>query len=314
MAPWIIAHRGGALLRPENTLAAFAHAVKRGCDGAELDVQLTRDGEVVVLHDLRLKPELCRGADKHWLKPPTPWVKDVSFFELRMLEVGRADPSSEYARRHAGVTWQEDECIPLLAEVIAVARTSRGPFRLFVELKTSFADRGASAAPEELARRSVAVIAEHDYLERVIFVTFDWPALVHVKKIAPDAACWFSAMPSSWFADGTPQPETDPPPEAALTMLRTWARAATSPWAAGYDAVRYGGSLIAAAKVAGADGWFAHWADLDEKSVAEARGFGLKVGAWTVDDPAVMRRLAALGIDAICTDRPDIMAEVVRGK
>ena len=51
-----IAHRGGAGLRPENTLAAFADAMARGCDGAELDVQLSADGVVVVHHDFRLNP------------------------------------------------------------------------------------------------------------------------------------------------------------------------------------------------------------------------------------------------------------------
>ena len=54
MQPWNIAHRGGAQLMPENTLAAFADALARGCDGAELDVQLTRDGVAVVHHDFRL--------------------------------------------------------------------------------------------------------------------------------------------------------------------------------------------------------------------------------------------------------------------
>ena len=60
MQPWNIAHRGGAALSPENTLAAFADAIARGCDGAELDVQLTRDGVVVVHHDFRLKAGLAR--------------------------------------------------------------------------------------------------------------------------------------------------------------------------------------------------------------------------------------------------------------
>jgi len=311
MAPWIIAHRGGALLRPENTLSAFAHAVGRGCDGAELDVQLTRDGEVIVFHDLRLKPEICRDAGKRWLAPPTARVKDLSLAELRVLDVGRADPSSDYAKRHAGVAWQTDECIPLLAEAIVVAKTSRTPFRLFVELKTSFADRAESASPEELAERTVAVVEEHDFLERTIFVGFDWPGLLHVKRIAPQAACWFSTMPQSWFAEGTPPPEHDPPAEAALHVLRHWARGAISPWAAGYDAVDHGGSPIAAAKAAGADGWFPSRVDVNADSIAEARNLGLKIGAWTADDAAEIRRLASLGIDAICTDRPDVAAEVV---
>jgi glycerophosphoryl diester phosphodiesterase len=51
MQVWNIAHRGGAQLMPENTLAAFAEALARGCDGVELDVQLTRDGTAVVHHD-----------------------------------------------------------------------------------------------------------------------------------------------------------------------------------------------------------------------------------------------------------------------
>ena len=57
---WNIAHRGGAALYPENTLAGFRNAVALGCDGAELDVQLSKDGEVIVFHDYLLKPEICR--------------------------------------------------------------------------------------------------------------------------------------------------------------------------------------------------------------------------------------------------------------
>jgi len=50
-APVVIAHRGGAGLRPENTLAAFDHAVALGADALECDVHLSRDGDVVVIHD-----------------------------------------------------------------------------------------------------------------------------------------------------------------------------------------------------------------------------------------------------------------------
>src|SRR5579864_8516667 len=49
-----IAHRGGSRLRPENTLAAFDHAMTLGVDGLECDVHLSRDGDVVVIHDATL--------------------------------------------------------------------------------------------------------------------------------------------------------------------------------------------------------------------------------------------------------------------
>jgi glycerophosphoryl diester phosphodiesterase len=49
--PLVFAHRGGAALAPENTLAAFTRAHALGVDGFELDVRLSRDGEVMVIHD-----------------------------------------------------------------------------------------------------------------------------------------------------------------------------------------------------------------------------------------------------------------------
>jgi len=312
MGSWNIAHRGGAKLRPENTLAAFADAVSRGCDGAELDIQLSRDGEVVVHHDYRLNAALCRNANGQWLTPPTPRIKDLTLAELRRFDVGRAIPDGKYAREHAGVAWRDGECIPTLDEVIAVAKTARAPFHLFVELKTSFSDRDASAQPEELGERAIAVLAAHDYLERAIFVGFDWPGLLHVKKAAPRAQCWFTTLPQSWFRDGTPPPDDDPPAEPALQMLRYWAREGISPWAGGYDAVKHGGSIIAAIKAAGGDGWFPTWTDIRADTMAEARSLDLKIGAWTVDDPAHMHKLATLGIDAICTDRPDLLTALAQ--
>jgi glycerophosphoryl diester phosphodiesterase len=59
---------------------------------------------------------------------------------------------------------------------------------------------------------------------------------------------------------------------------------------------------------AGAAGWFANYPDATPETVAHARSKGLKVGAWTVNDAAAMRRLADL--DAICTDRPDLMGSL----
>ncbi len=150
-----IAHRGGAGLMPENTLAAFRDAATRGCDGAELDVQLSKDGEVVVFHDYRLKPEICRGPDGKFLARPTPRIKDLTLAELREFDVGRCDPSSEYARAHSGVKAVDGERIPTLAQVIETAKIASKPFRLFVELKTSFADRDLSADPIALAEASV---------------------------------------------------------------------------------------------------------------------------------------------------------------
>lgn len=310
MACLNIAHRGGAALWPENSLAAFRKAVSLGADGAELDVQLSRDGEVIVFHDYRLKTEICRNLEGNWLSRPTPRIKDLSFAELRAYDIGRADPGTDYARNHPDLLPMDGERIPLLSEVVAVSKMSKKPFTLFVELKTSFAERAVSAAPEALAEATVAVLKAHGYLQHTIFVGFDWPGLLHVKKIEPAAQCWFTTLDQSWFGEGAPPPESDPPAEPALSAIRYWAKEGISPWAGGFDAVKYGGSILRAIKAAGGDGWFPTYTDATEVAVAEARALGLKVGAWTVDDPADMRTLS-VRLDAICTDRPDVLGGIL---
>jgi glycerophosphoryl diester phosphodiesterase len=305
-----IAHRGGAASRPENTLCAFAHAIALGADGAELDVHLTRDGHVVVSHDFRLNPELCRDGSGAWLVPPTPRIVELSLQELARYDVGRARAQSEYAYAHAEMIAADGERIPLLAEVIDLARRARQTFWLFIEIKSSLADPTLSAAPETLAEATLAVLQKTGYLDRSVIIGFDWRALLRAKTVEPATKCWFSTWPQSWFREGLPPPEDDPPPSLALAMLRHWARSGTSPWAAGYDAVKYGGALLEAIHAAGADGWFSYAPDATADAIGKAHALGMNAGAWTVNDPAAMRALAANGIDAICTDVPDRLAQL----
>jgi len=306
-----IAHRGGAGLFPENTLTAFRNAVALGCDGAELDVQLSRDGGVVVFHDFCLKPEICRDASGAWLTEPTPYIKNLTLAQLRRYDIGRTNPASEHARRHAAVDWRDGERIPTLADVIDIAKGAPKPFRLFVEIKTSFADRTSSADPKVLAETTLKAIGECGYLENTTLVGFDWPALLHAKQLEPLIECWFTTLPQSWFADAPPPIADDPPEETALQQLRHWARTATSPWASGYDALNYGGSILRAIKAAGGDGWFPMHRDVTSETANEARALGLKIGAWTVNETIEMRAQCSFGIDAICTDRPDLLSRVL---
>lgn len=261
-----IAHRGGAALRPENTLAAFGHAIALGCDGAELDVQLSADGVVVVHHDFRLNPALTRKGGT-WLTGQTPRIKDLSFARMRDFDLGRADPASDYARAHSLMVPADGARIPALAEVCALP--SARSFTLLVELKSS--TDPASADPIALADAALGVMREH--LDRTIFVGFDWRGLVRIKSRAPDARCWFT---------------TDKLSGEAAPVL----------------------DII---KAAGGDGWFPWHEDATDESVGGARARGLQVAAWTVDQPADMQRLLALKLDAICTDRPDLLKSVLQG-
>lgn len=253
MTPKNIAHRGGAGLMPENTLAAFQDARAYGCDGAELDVQLSADGVAVVHHDFRLMADVAR-KDGAWLSAAGPRIKDLTLAELRQFDIGRARPGSGYAARHPAVTPVDGATVPTLAEVAALISPG---FRLMVELKCdSSAD---SADPAALANAAFAVTGRD-----AIYVGFDWRALIPL--VARGAECWFTTD----RLRGDAQPVID---------------------------------LIAQA---GGQGWFPNFPDATPDNINYARGRGLKVGAWTVNDPADMARLS--GLDAICTDRPDLLA------
>ena len=114
---------------PENTLSAFEAAIEVGADFAELDVQETSDGVVVVLHDR----DLMRMAGD------PRRISDITFAEARKLDLGR-----RFSPEFAG------ERIPTLAEVIALAR---GKIKLQIELKYYGKDRGLAAKVAELIRR-----------------------------------------------------------------------------------------------------------------------------------------------------------------
>jgi len=257
-----IAHRGGAALKPENTMAAFSAAIARGCDGAELDVQLSADGVVVVHHDYRLNPAITRHAGG-WLTGQTPAIKNLSYAALQAYDVGRPDPGSNYARAHPKLAAAEGERIPTLEAVVARAREARSPFFLFVELKSS--DDPDSGDPISLADETLAVM--ESYLTHTIFVGFDWRGLAHIKQMAPGARCWFTTD----RLEGDIRPILD---------------------------------NIADNK---ANGWFPDYRNATPENVTYAREIGLKVGAWTVNAPAEMKKLLALELNAICTDRPDLL-------
>ncbi|HET9495250.1 MAG TPA: glycerophosphodiester phosphodiesterase family protein [Chloroflexia bacterium] len=95
--PILIAHRGGSLEAPENTMASFRHAIEIGARYVELDVQMTRDGVPVVLHD----PTLDRTTTG---KGP---VRDVTLADLQSVDAG-----SHFAPRFAG------EHVPTLRDVL----------------------------------------------------------------------------------------------------------------------------------------------------------------------------------------------------
>jgi glycerophosphoryl diester phosphodiesterase len=153
--PLNFAHQGASHEAPANTLAAFLLAVEMGADGIEFDVHLSRDGEVVVIHDYVVDAT----TDGHGP------VRDQSLSELKRLDAG-----SWFAPAFLG------ERVPTLGEVID---TVGQRLLLNIELKT------VSLRGEGLAEAVVRIVEENRLLDRVIVSSFNPLSLWRVKRLNP---------------------------------------------------------------------------------------------------------------------------------
>jgi glycerophosphoryl diester phosphodiesterase len=159
-ATLLAAHRGGSLLWPENSLLAFRNAVELGADFIEFDVHLSKDGEVVVVHD----PTLDRTTSG------SGPVKDRTVAELKALRL----------KDHAGTLTAE--ALPTLDEVAAVA--AKGKRRMLLEIKVD-ASRARYPGIEE---KVLAILDRHGMAVSTVVMSFDAPTWRRVRELRPDVA------------------------------------------------------------------------------------------------------------------------------
>ena len=285
----VIGHRGAAGLAPENTLAAFARALDLGVDAVELDVHLAKDGTVVVYHDFTLKPEITRTPDGKWLDM---WdgkaIRELSLARLKSYDVGRLDPYSSYAGRYPDQQPVDGESIPTLREVIELMRArTDGRTELWIEIKTSPVKPQVSSRPEALAEAVVDLLRRESFVRAVKILCFDWRALAHVERIAPEMATVYLTSTSlrlNTLQRGLPGP---------------------SPWTAGFDIDRYKGSIPHLVAAAGGSRWAPRHNRITAEDVAAAHRLNIEVFVWTPDAEAEMLRSIEMGVDGIITNRPD---------
>jgi len=239
---WVVGHRGAMGHCPENTLASFERGLQLGADWIELDVHLSRDNALIVVHDETLdRTTNGQGA-----------VREHSLAELKALDAG-----SWFGPEYAG------ERVPTLDEVLGWARQ-----------RNAIVDIEIKNAPVYYAGIEAAVVEALDrygMTEQVIVISFDHRTVQRVKTLDPRIAT--GVLYSGRPVDG-------------------------------------GVSLAAQAQ---ADAILPHWAHVTAADVAGAHSAGLSVAPWASSDPAVLRGLIDAGVDAIGTNHPDVLRDVMKG-
>jgi glycerophosphoryl diester phosphodiesterase len=278
-------HRGARGLAPENTLPAFRKALELGVNTLECDMAITRDGVVVVHHDLWLNPDTTRGPDGQWLTQRGPAIAELTYAELQGYDVGRLKPGTEYAKGFPDQVAVDGTRVPRLADLFELVRQSGNTKVEFdCETKLSPLDPTATRPPEEFARLVIAEIRKAGMQARTMVQSFDWRTLQVVQKEAPEIRTLYLSTPRTLArpADGGP-----------------------SPWLAGFDLDRYGGSAPKAVHAAGGKLWSPNQTYLTPELMTQARALGLRVIPWTVNEPAMINKLLDMGVDGLISDRPD---------
>ena len=220
-------HRGAAKLEPENTLLSMQKAIDLGVDQIEIDVHLTRDQHLVVLHDTTVdRTTNGEGA-----------VADFTLAAIKQLDAGKGEP------------------IPTLQEVIDLVR---GKVILQIELK---GPGTAEPVIETVDRNSME--------KEVLLTSFVHERLREARQLNPDLR-----LGALW---------ADPPPDACEQAIDM-----------------------------GAEAIHIQHLNIDPQLVQKAHAHGLKIRAWNPDTVEEIQRVVDLGVDAIGSNRPDLLIEVGR--
>ena len=281
-----IAHRGARSVAPENTILAAQRGLEEGADLWELDVQLTADGHLVVVHDDTLE-RTTDVASRPEHAGRAPWrVCDFTLDEVRGLDAGgwyeAADPFGQVAS--GGVTADDLALfpglrIPTLDE--ALAFTADHGWRVNVEIKdmTVNAD-GSPGSPgcppypgdAAVVRAVLECIRVHGLTEQVILSSFRHDYLRYAAALEPALAL------AALVEDVRP---ADP-----VALCRDLGVVAYHP---GDDIVT-------------------------EADVAALRAMGVAVNVWTVNEEADMRRFIDWGVSGLITDFPLLCWGILREK
>lgn len=157
----IWAHRGASGYAPENTLVAFEKAIELGADGIELDVQMTKDGQLVIIHDETVN-RVSNAKGK---------VKDYTYDEIKELNVNKKFPEYGSVR------------VPRLEEVYELMKNTN--LTINVELKNGI------VFYENLEERVLDLTKKMGLSERTIYSSFNHYSVMKLKKIEPSVNTGF---------------------------------------------------------------------------------------------------------------------------
>jgi glycerophosphoryl diester phosphodiesterase len=173
--PEAVAHRGASGYAPENTLAAFRRVLEMGVPFIEVDVHMSRDGELVVIHD----PKVDRTTNGKGA------VGDLTLTQLKKLDAG-----SWFNLSHPGKARMEfaGDRIPRLQEVIDLIKETK--VGLYIEIKDP------ELYPQDFETRIISLLRRNEFEKKVVLLSFSANSLTKVRRLDSSIRTAFLASTS----------------------------------------------------------------------------------------------------------------------
>jgi len=298
-------HRGGRDARPENTLIAFAYGMEMGETTLEMDMQMTKDGRIVISHNPVMNPNIAKDPDGHYVKAGLYDIRTMTLAEIQKFDIGTMNPAAgDYYEGHGKTQLSAPGAkMPTLEEVFELAN-SYGNDKILFNLETkSYADPLDPAYknnpdPVVFVTAVNEIIKKYNMEDRVTLQSFDWNTLKIMKKVNPNITLVaLSSEQESWGRQ-----------EGCYLKI---GEKKASPWLGGLNINDYNGDYVKAAHVIGANVVSPYWEELSPQLVSEAHGLGMKVVPWTVNNPKDMNMLIDMGVDGIISDKPWVLRDVL---
>ncbi len=176
-------HRGSRWTHPENTLPAFQFAVESGADTLELDLHVTKDDQLVIVHDHFLDRNICLDKTGRRIRGKI-LIRALTLKELQAFDCGSLTNSS-FPEQHA----VPHTPIPTLASLFEMLANSKLPqarkVRFNIETKSEEAHPDYTPDPEIFVKQILALLKKYGVLSRVMLESFDYRTLVIAHRLEP---------------------------------------------------------------------------------------------------------------------------------
>lgn len=317
----VYGHRGARSFAPENVMPGYKASLKIGTDWIDSDIGITKDGIIVVDHDIWLNPDILSKEGKFWAASKedfvksipadkfnqeiTPYlVKNINYADLQKYEAGVLNPSSPYGKYFSDQYSIPGTHIPSLQSVVDyVNKTTNNKTNFQIEIKNDPTHPDWTVSPKEFASKLYALLKKNNMINRVEIQSFDWQPLFELQKLD-------SKIKTAYLVaqEDIERMHSTDPKQAGL-------------WSGGKLLKDYNNSLPQMVKALGGSCYEPEDVALTKADLDEAHSLGLKVVVWTwpehsgkAFDAKLIDKLINWGIDGIITDDPGRLVSMLAAR